>query len=651
MPLGSLIMSNIQPEPLRDAPMSMDDNGKPSWRGMCSHKNIKVRSACYHPVQLPGLIIFVHGVNSEGEWYDSAEANLCNGLNGRLNLPPYMKLKENIYQTGKTQLREIANPDASRSPVIRFYWGYSAEPGTEDNYQIPLRNLAGDDYHDLKKYQKLPDAQIAARGPWYWGGGPFQNGCNQLVSLWSDQGFSKWLKQTPIPFSVQFVNSELDRLLANAPARHYYAHAARRLADLLDTIRNTYPKDTVTLISHSQGTMIAMAATLLADKAPDALFVMNSPYAMEHKAMDRFSYPFAECISTKARHKTFGSIVEKVAKQAGHLSEVDYSRLVVGVDADGKSWKPTGMVNNEIPERDNHGRTWIYCNAHDRVMGMSALLSIGWQGLPNDVVGRPNQLLITYQGHLFQRMMARETPCGGIPRRDAPFGRLPPAGSPFWDDGGQFGVYDAPPPEQKLYINGEKVPEPITAKEMVGFDATRVGLQKENEKNTGEEGYGWGQYSVDSNGNKTWHDDTFRWYASLYPEQWVTDKGTMSWYPQNSKDERQNRRRETRAEKDTRLRMFVSQPSDHSSLPSNPLFMRRVVAYDLPVGICESSNDKSFLEQLRRMADWQYSDAYFRTGRHPQYSRPAEVDAESAGGISPEEMAEMRKMEARQGGH
>jgi hypothetical protein len=56
--------------------------------------------------------------------------------------------------------------------------------------------------------------------------------------------------------------------------------------------------------------------------------------------------------------------------------------------------------------------------------------------------------------------------------------------------------------------------------------------------------------------------------------------------------------------------------------------MRRVVAYDLPVGICESSNDKSFLEQLRRMADWQYSDAYFRTGRHPQYSRPAEVDAE-----------------------
>jgi len=38
-------MSNTQPEPLRDAPISIDNNGKPSWRGMCSYKNIKVRSA------------------------------------------------------------------------------------------------------------------------------------------------------------------------------------------------------------------------------------------------------------------------------------------------------------------------------------------------------------------------------------------------------------------------------------------------------------------------------------------------------------------------------------------------------------------------------------------------------------------------------
>jgi hypothetical protein len=33
---------------------------------------------------LPGVVIFVHGVNSDGEWYDAAEQGLCEGLNARL---------------------------------------------------------------------------------------------------------------------------------------------------------------------------------------------------------------------------------------------------------------------------------------------------------------------------------------------------------------------------------------------------------------------------------------------------------------------------------------------------------------------------------------------------------------------------------------
>ncbi|MBB5366527.1 MULTISPECIES: hypothetical protein [unclassified Janthinobacterium] len=32
----------------------------------------------------PGIIIFVHGVNSDGEWYEQAEQGLCAGLNTRL---------------------------------------------------------------------------------------------------------------------------------------------------------------------------------------------------------------------------------------------------------------------------------------------------------------------------------------------------------------------------------------------------------------------------------------------------------------------------------------------------------------------------------------------------------------------------------------
>ncbi|MDC4404583.1 alpha/beta fold hydrolase, partial [Acinetobacter baumannii] len=78
----------------------------------------------------------------------------------------------------------------------------------------------------------------------------------------------------------QVLNGERDRLLSDAPPRHNYAHAAGRLAKLIKTIRNQHPEDTVTVLSHSQGTMIALAAAAI--EAPDALFVMNSPYALEN---------------------------------------------------------------------------------------------------------------------------------------------------------------------------------------------------------------------------------------------------------------------------------------------------------------------------------------------------------------------------------
>ena len=38
----------------------------------------------YAKLPLPGVVIFVHGVNSDGEWYRAAEAGLCKGLNTRM---------------------------------------------------------------------------------------------------------------------------------------------------------------------------------------------------------------------------------------------------------------------------------------------------------------------------------------------------------------------------------------------------------------------------------------------------------------------------------------------------------------------------------------------------------------------------------------
>lgn len=42
------------------------------------------RLICVKQLPLPGVVIFVHGVNSEGEWYKASEEGLCKGLNRRL---------------------------------------------------------------------------------------------------------------------------------------------------------------------------------------------------------------------------------------------------------------------------------------------------------------------------------------------------------------------------------------------------------------------------------------------------------------------------------------------------------------------------------------------------------------------------------------
>lgn len=60
-----------------------------------------------------------------------------------------------------------------------------------------------------------------------------------------------------MPVNVQSINPKWDRQLQDAPSREYYAHASDRLAKLIDKIRSAYPKDTITVMSHSQGTMIA----------------------------------------------------------------------------------------------------------------------------------------------------------------------------------------------------------------------------------------------------------------------------------------------------------------------------------------------------------------------------------------------------------
>jgi len=78
--------------------MQRDAFGRPYWESFLTPASYQVRAEARVPPHLPGIIIFVHGVNSEGEWYDKAEQALCEGLNERLGLDgSAFQLKANSY--------------------------------------------------------------------------------------------------------------------------------------------------------------------------------------------------------------------------------------------------------------------------------------------------------------------------------------------------------------------------------------------------------------------------------------------------------------------------------------------------------------------------------------------------------------------------
>lgn len=626
-------MSNIKTSPTRKVEVHTTDNGEPFSYSVTSHKNISVNAEVQPPLQLPGLVIFVHGVNSEGEWYNNAEKALCDGLNIRLGLADKdekYRLYANKYPeadwNNEKPKKWIIPPrkikEEGRSPVIRFYWGYRATEqdfkGEEYQYAIPLKNKQGDNYYDLSPQERK------SNGPFYWGGGPFQNGCNQLVSLWSDTGFDNWpsLGGIPIPFSTQLMNGERDRLLTKAPPRRYYAHAAGRLAKLIKSVRDTHPEDTVTVISHSQGTMVALAAAAI--EAPDALFVMNSPYALENEMTTYISYPVKEIISPQAREATFADIVKKVAENKTRLQKQNTGNLLAGVCSDGDSWSPSGETHLGIPERDNHGNTYIYCNPHDRVMGSSPLRSIGWQGLPNTAESNytaPHPLFNQAGKTLYVRMLARNTPSGDTPDGATHFGKLDD--QTFWDSTTtllQKLTWPNPPLNQKLTINAPKVPQPLSAKELEKFDKDYAS----KEKQSGEIGYGYGQIDKDTvlDNNKYSGrpvDADYRYYISLYGyfDQKMQPKKSSGYYQPGpgAKEQRWGYEKQSRKEMLEDVHDYVLRPTDHSSLPMNEKFMSRVVAYDLPVGFCWHSWDKASLADLRRQADWLESDDYYLHGK------------------------------------
>lgn len=94
------------------------------------------------PGDLPGVVIFLHGVNDPGASYESVETGLCQGLNERLDRPdlqagrygaayaeakatPSEQLREeqrDLLDDPDTNLYQRTESDKTRSVLIPFYW-------------------------------------------------------------------------------------------------------------------------------------------------------------------------------------------------------------------------------------------------------------------------------------------------------------------------------------------------------------------------------------------------------------------------------------------------------------------------------------------------------------------------------------------------
>ncbi len=348
---------------------------------------------------LPGLVIFVHGVNSEGEWYEQCEQGLIDGLNKRMTYAQAEQSDSVLLRTAtyKPELNADGSSDfglngknfivdAGRSPVIRFRWGYKA---------------AGQDGTDTVDEKKEYAGKIYLNELDAWGGGPFQNGTTALPYMWGnglDDRLFWWVYANMLPVEGRDVYA--------CPPRTYYAHAAHRLKNLIKAIRHKQSDCPITVVCHSQGNMVALGAAMLGTREgalADTYILCNPPYNLDSGAMDALSnaegFNFegqSGGVTSEARQETFKNFLQAVVdrfntthqklddindRQRNQDTDAGRERFVL-TDIGDASDTPHPYIQGQ--DRDNRGRVFLYCNPHDQVIGVTPVQGMGWKGVSTE---------------------------------------------------------------------------------------------------------------------------------------------------------------------------------------------------------------------------------------------------------------------------
>ncbi|PYD84315.1 hypothetical protein DNF23_55240, partial [Pseudomonas syringae pv. pisi] len=158
----------------------------------------------------------------------------------------------------------------TRSLLIPFYWGYRADPSEisrdKNNNPTKLR----DQYQDIQGNRL--DRHFGKAG------GYFVNATNNLLEMY-DKGL-------PLTMRLKIARRMLPNthFLGDNPHRRYYVLAAHRLAMMVKEIRRVSPDETITIMAHSQGTLITLLAqALLVDgghRCADTIIMVDTPYCL-----------------------------------------------------------------------------------------------------------------------------------------------------------------------------------------------------------------------------------------------------------------------------------------------------------------------------------------------------------------------------------
>jgi len=191
--------------------------------------------------------------------------------------------------------------------------------------------------------------------------------------------------------------------------RHYMVLAARRLAMLVKQIRNIDPDETVSIIAHSQGTVISLLAQALlmqadssdgssaaANRPADTLVLIDSPYSVIAPWMDRATQTGDEQQTAYARARTLIELVKLVGDGKHPTPELD-QLLPNTADCRGRAgpaWTPTQAkrfnpktddANKAVvfAERDNRGKVYLYFCPEDATVALKTVQGIGTNGVPD----------------------------------------------------------------------------------------------------------------------------------------------------------------------------------------------------------------------------------------------------------------------------